>query len=398
VNTLADIVRAERSRVMGALVRMCHSLAAAEDAFQEAAVSALVAWQSAVPDNPAAWLTTVAKNKLRDAQRHTKIVERYAVPSDDVNEMSVQTISDDQLRLIFTCCHPALAQEAQVALTLKIICGFETEEIARAFLVAEETMAQRIVRAKKFIDDRKLPYVVPERRALAERLSAALAVVYLLFNAGYTSRSGPLMRIDLQAEALRLGRLLTELVPRAAEAFGLFALMAFAASRANTREKDGVPLLLSEQDRSAWNLALIREGVIALGRARSLDGRERYVLQAEMAECHATAETWERTDWAAILALYDELLALSDSPVVALNRAVAVCMLNGPALGLEALTGLEPHLRDYHLFFATRADFLSRLGRDAAPDYARALALTTNEAEQKFLRKKLVACGQQHLV
>jgi RNA polymerase sigma-70 factor (ECF subfamily) len=246
------------------------------------------------------------------------------------------------------------------------------------------------VRAKRTIEEQRLQYEVPGRRSLDERLAGVLAVVYLVFNEGHTSRQGALMRLDLQAEALRLGRLLTELLPTEAEVFGLYALMAFSAARAQTRvDADGVLLLLSEQDRSLWKRALIVEGLVALQRARRLGEAGGYVLQAEISACHATAPAWEATDWLRILAAYDALQAVTASPIVAMNRAVAVMMTQGPDAGLAALAGLEEPLARYHLFYATRADFLRRAGRAARPDCERALELATNDSERKFLERRL---------
>jgi RNA polymerase sigma-70 factor (ECF subfamily) len=392
--TLDEVFRREKSRVVGALVRMLGSIDAAEEAFQEAVLAALSSWQAgAAPANPAAWLTTAAKNHARDAARHERIVERSApllVEKDMVAPETLGSIADDELRLIFTCCHPVLTLDTQVALTLKVVAGFTTDDIARAFLSPEKTIAQRITRAKKTIDEERLSYEVPEHAELPERLASVLAVVYLIFNEGHTTREGALMRLDLQAEALRLAHLLGDLLPNEPEVFGLFALIALSFARAATRTNErGEMLLLSEQDRSRWDRPTIKEGLMALQRARRLGGRGSYVLQAEIAACHATAATWEGTDWSHILGYYDELLALTPSPVVALNRAVAVCMLEGPARGLAALAALEAPLASYHLFYALRADFRRQLGQDAGDDYRRALQLTGNESERSFLRRRI---------
>jgi RNA polymerase sigma-70 factor, ECF subfamily len=391
---LDEVVRREKSRVVGALVRMLGSIDAAEDAFQEAVLAALSSWRAgAVPVNPAAWLTTAAKNHARDAARHQRIVDEKAplfVETDVVGPETLETIGDDELRLIFSCCHPVLTLDSQVALTLKVVAGFTTGEIARAFLSPEKTIAQRITRAKKTIEDERLPYEVPERAELPERLASVLAVVYLLFNEGHTTHEGPLMRLDLVAESLRLCRLLCDLLPNEPEVFGLFALIAFSFARAATRaDERGDLLLLSEQDRSRWDRPMIKEGLMALTRARRLGGRGSYVVQAEIAACHTTAQTWGTTDWTKILGCYDELYALTPSPVVALNRAVAVCMHDGPAEGLAALAELAAPLAGHHLFYALRADFRRRLGQDARDDYRRALELTGNEAERSFLRRRI---------
>ncbi len=392
--TLDEVVRRDRARVIAQLVRFLGSIDAAEEAFQEAVLSALATWSArGVPDSPAAWLMTAAKNWARDAQRHRRIVDGKA-PLLAENPMSnpetFESVADDQLRLIFTCCHPALPRESQVALTLKLIAGFSTEEIARAFLAPETTIAQRIVRAKRTIDDKRLPYEVPGRAELPARLASVLDVVYLVFNEGHTSRTGALMRLDLQAEALRLARLLCDLLPDEADVFALFALIAFGCARAATRtDERGELVLLSEQDRSRWDRSLIKDGLVALERARRIGPRGSYVLQAEIAACHTIAPAWAATDWAAILGVYDELYALDPSPVVALNRAVALCMQEGPAAALAALAELEEPLSGYHHFYATRADFRRRLGLDATADYERALELAENDDERRFLRRKL---------
>jgi len=392
--TLDEVFRREKSRVVGALVRLVGNLDAAEEAFQEAVVAALSSWHATgTPANPAAWLTTAAKNAARDAARHRRIVDKKApllVKNESVTPDTPGSVGDDELRLIFTCCHPVLTLESQVALTLKVVAGFSTEEIARAFLSPEKTIAQRLVRAKRTIEEEHVSYVVPERAELPARLASVLAVVYLLFNEGHTTRRGALMRLDLQAEALRLGRLLCDLLPDEPEVFGLFALIAFGVARTSTRtDEHGEMLLLSEQARSRWDRPTIKDGLMALQRARRLGGRGSYALQAGIAACHATAATWDTTDWSRILHAYDELLTVAPSPVVELNRAVAVCMVDGPAKGLAALAALEAPLAAYHLFYAIRADFRSRLGEDARDDYRRALNLTGNEGERSFLRRKI---------
>ncbi len=396
--TLDDVCRRDRSRVVAGLMRALGSLDAAEEAFQEAVLAALASWPArGVPDNPAGWLMTSAKNWARDRLRHERVVAAKA-PMMAEDEMiapsTVEAVSDDQLRLIFTCCHPALPLESQVALTLKVIAGFTTEEIARAFVCPETTIAQRIVRAKRTIEEEQLPYAVPERAALSERVESVLAVVYLIFNEGHVARSGALMRIDLQAEALRLARLLCDLLPTEPDVVGLFALIAFSCARAATRTGEhGELVLLSQQDRARWDRSLIKEGLIALARARRIGPTGRYVLQAEIAACHVTAPTWESTDFGAIVARYDELLALEPSPVVALNRAIALGPQLGPERGLAALAELEGALSRYHLFYATRADFRRRLGLDARADLERALALAGNDDERRFLERKLDESG-----
>jgi RNA polymerase sigma-70 factor (ECF subfamily) len=391
--TIEGTVRAERGRIVGGLLRMCGSLDAAEEAFQDAALAALQAWREGVPSNPGAWLTAAAKNRAKDARRRRLVAEAKAplLVEDDMDARdTIDTVSDDYLRLIFTCCHPELSPDNQIALTLKVVAGFSTEEIARAFVCSEATVSQRILRAKRTLDEKKVAYAIPELGELADRVSAALGVLYALFNEGHTARSGPLMRLDLQAEALRLARLLCDLVPGEPEAFGALAIMAFGAARAATRvDPDGAPILLAAQDRSRWNSELLREGLMALRRARSLGGRGPYVLQAVIAAAHVTAPTWESTDWGAIVAAYDALADLAPSPVVALNRAVAVSMQAGPAAGLEALETLELPLADYHLFYAARADMLERAGKDARSDLEKALSLATNDGERQLLERRL---------
>jgi RNA polymerase sigma-70 factor (ECF subfamily) len=392
--TLDEVFRRDKSRVVAGLTRALGSIDAAEEAFQEAVVAALGSWpERGVPENPAGWLMTSAKNWARDELRHRRVVQAKApmlVEDDMIGPSTVEAVSDDQLRLIFTCCHPALTLENQVALTLKVIAGFTTEEIARAFVCPETTIAQRIVRAKRTLSEKQVPYVVPERAALDERIASVLAVVYLIFNEGHLSRSGALMRLDLQAEALRLARLLCDLLPDEPDVFGLFALIAFSCARAATRtDERGELLLLSQQDRSRWDRAIIKEGLVALERARRLGPAGGYVLQAGITACHVTAPAWERTDWRAIVALYDQLCALERSPVVALNRAIAVSMADGPEQGLDALAELEEPLAQYHHFYSTRADLRRRLGLDPRADYERALALASNDDERRFLQRKL---------
>jgi RNA polymerase sigma-70 factor (ECF subfamily) len=390
-----DAVRRERGAVVGGLLRLCGSLDAAEEAFQNAALAAVTAWREQVPANPGAWLMTVARNHAKDARRHGAVVAAKApllVEGDMDTRDSIDTVSDDYLRLIFTCCHPDLALDNQIALTLKVVAGFSTDEIARAFVSSEATVSQRILRAKRTIEDNHVRYAIPDRSELAERVAAVLGVVYAMFNEGHTGRSGALMRLDLQAEALRLGRLICDLVPGEPEAFGLVAIMAFGVARAHARvDGDGVPILLAAQDRATWNRELVRDGLMALRRARSLGGQGPYVLQAAIAAAHMTAPTWDATDWATIVALYDALAAMTPSPIVALNRAVALAMRDGPAAGLAALADLERALADYHLFYATRADLLERAGRDPTADLRKALALATNDGERKLLERRLAA-------
>ena len=386
--TLEDVFRREKGRVVGALVALLGNLDAAEEAFQDAVVSALASWPAAgTPQNPGAWLTLTAKNHARDAARRHRVTEQKApllTEDERMDPETIESVSDDELRLIFTCCHPALTAENQVALTLKVVAGFTTEEIARAFMSPETTVAQRIVRAKRTIEEKQLAYVVPDRGELPERLASVLSVVYLIFNEGHTTREGPLMRLDLQREAWRLSQQLCLLLPREAEAFGLCALIAFSLARTATRtDAQGGLLLLSEQDRSRWDRAMIKEGLMALEHARRLSGQGAYVIQAEIAACHATAPEFEQTDWARILRCYDGLLLRNPSPVVAL------CMFEGPASALSAIAELEKPLARYHLFYALRADFRRRLGEDARDDFQRALDLASNDSEREFLRRQL---------
>lgn len=390
-----EIVRRERAPIVGGLMRLGGSLDAAEEAFQEAALAALEAWRREVPANPGAWLMTAAKNSARDAWRHQAVADAKALLlAEDPMESrdDPDTVSDDFLRLVFTCCHPEVSRDNQIAITLKIVAGFETEEIARAFACSEDTISQRILRARQTIQEKALSYAAPERDELTTRVSAVLGVVYAMFNEGHTGTTGALMRLDLQAEALRLGRLLCDLVPREAEAFGLVALMAFGAARAGTRvDAEGVPILLADQNRAVWNRELVGEGLMALARARSLDGRGPYVLQAEIAAAHVTAPTWGETDWGRIVALYEALGAAAPSPIVALNHAIALSLRDGPAAGLAALAELEKPLADYHLFYAARADFLERAGKSSSRDLRKALALVTNDGDRRLLERRLAA-------
>ncbi|HXN33646.1 MAG TPA: DUF6596 domain-containing protein [Polyangiaceae bacterium] len=397
-SVIAETVRRERGPILGGLLRLSGSVDAAEEALQEAVLSALEAWRDAIPANPGSWLMTAAKNKARDARRHHAVARAKAplLADDEVDEReNMDTVTDNYLRLVFTCCHPTLAIDNQIALTLKVVCGFSTEEIARAFVCSEATASQRILRAKQTIEETKAPYQIPERRELDPRVEAVLGVIYAMFNEGHIGRTGPLMRLDLQAEALRLGRLVCDLLPREPEAFGLLALIAFNSARAKTRVGgDGNPILLSAQDRSQWDKELLREGLMARARARSLGGRGPYVLQAEIAGVHATAPTWESTDWPAIVALYDELDTVTPSPIVKMNRAIAIAMDRGPKAGLDALKEVAHDLEDHHLFYATRADLLERAGKDPRRDLERALALATNDAELGLLRDRL--SGTRH--
>ncbi len=386
---------------------MLGNLDAAEETVQEALAAALVHWPvDGLPENPGAWLRTVARNRARDHLRrrrrlHVKIEalareEKGALddpsPADDP-----AGIADDRLRLIFTCCHPALPPESQVALTLRLVGGLSTGEIARAFLVSEPTVAQRIVRAKRAIRARRRPYAVPEAAELPARLAAVLAVIYLVFNEGHTAREGDrLVRGEVCEEALRLGATLAELMPREPEAQGLVALMELTAARLPARTAArGDPVLLADQDRGRWDRTLIARGLARLDCAGPLEDAGPYRLQAAIAACHARAPAWEATDWAAIADLYGRLHALTPTPVIALNRAVAVSMAAGPAAGLAILDALEgPALAGYHHLAAARGDCLRRLGRwsEAAAAYRRARDLTRNRSEQSFFAARAAEC------
>ena len=390
--------RREWGFVLAATVRVTHDLDLAQECVQDAFAKALVVWRDGVPDRPGAWLTTVARNRAIDVLRREATLRR-ALPlliEDDVADDPIQPdhIPDDRLRLIFTCCHPALAPEAQVALTLRLLCGLSTGEVARAFLVSEPTMAARITRAKKKISAARIPYRVPDRDELPERVDGVLAVLHLLFTTGHTAPSGGvLVRHDLVVRALDLTRMLHALLPMP-EVTGLLALIVLTEARQATRVgADGRLLLLEEQDRTKWDRVAIDEG-LALVRVALLAGAPgRYALQAAIAAVHADAATWAETDWREIVALYGLLETRWGSPVVALNRAVAIGLADGPAAGLRALDRVrdDPALASYSYLPAARADFLRRLGRtaDARAAYEQALGLTANEVEREFLLRRL---------
>ena len=405
--------RIESARLIAGLARIVRDVGVAEELAQDALVAALERWpESGVPDNPGAWLMATAKNRAIDYFRRNKLLERkheelgrelktqQGVAMANFDIANDDDIGDDLLRLVFVSCHPVLSTEARVALTLRLLGGLTTQEIARAFLAPEPTIAQRIVRAKRTLSEARVPFEVPRGRDLAARLSSVLEVIYLVFNEGYSATSGEdWMRPVLCEDALRLGRILAELVPHEPEVHGLVALMEIQASRSRARVgPTGEPILLLDQDRGRWDQLLIRRGLAALQRAeelRSVLGP--YALQAAIAACHARARTAAETNWEQIAALYDALARLTPSPIVELNRAVAVAMAFGPAAGLELIDKLmsEPSLKAYHLLPSVRGDFLFKMGRftEAQPEFERAASLTQNARERELLLDRARGCA-----
>jgi RNA polymerase sigma factor (sigma-70 family) len=405
---VAEAFRFEYARIVSSVLRIARDIDAAEEIAQEAFEQALGHWRSGgVPDRPGAWLLTTARRRALDRLRRARRAEarvpalEYEGMLDALREgpdvTDPEAIPDDRLRLIFTCCHPGLPADSRVALTLRLLGGLSTAEIARAFLVPEPTVAQRLVRAKRTIRDRDLPYEIPQGPELIARLPAVLAVLYLIFNEGYAAHSGDaLVRHELCEEAIRLGRMLAELLPREPEVLGLLALMELQASRAATRtDAVGDLVLLADQDRARWDRARIARGCEHLARAAALDRVGPYQLQAAIAAVHARAPSWEATDWPEIVAHYGALAEIAPSPVVELNRAVAIGLARGPEAGLAALDAIDTSaLTAYHHLPAARADFLRRLARwpDASAEYRRALALADNPREKSFLAARLAAC------
>src|SRR5919197_2275747 len=401
LRSVERLFREESGRILPTLIRVLGDFTLAEEYLQEAFQSAIEQWPvQGVPDSPRAWIIRAARNRAIDEVRRrqrlderTAALEQLAALPKEIEE--VPAIADDQLRLLYTCCHPALAPEAQVALTLRTTCGLSTEAIAHAFLVPTATMAQRIVRAQRKIRDARIPYEVPDASELEERTDAVLATVYLTFNEGYAATGGSeLVRVDLCEEAIRLGRVLVQLLPGHGEAAALLALMILHHARRRARvAPDGGLVLLDQQDRSRWERQEIEEGRAVLRRALMLRAHGPYVIQAAIAALHDEAPSPDATDWNQIAALYERLFQLQPTPVVALNRAAAVAMAEGAERGLAQVDDLEACglLRGYHLLPAARADLLRRLGRrdEAAAAYAQAIALSRNEAERKYLESRL---------
>ena len=415
--TINAVWRIESAKVIGALARMTRDVGVAEELAQDALLAALEQWpRDGLPDNPAAWLMATAKHRALDLLRRRKLhaakeseisheidtahAMRAADHADAVDAALDDDVGDDLLRLVFTSCHPVLSPEARVALTLRMLGGLTTDEIARSFLVSEPTIAQRIVRAKRTLSNARVPFEAPRAHELPERLASVLEVIYLVFNEGYAATAGQdWMRPALCDEALRLGRILAGLVPAEPEVHGLVALMEIQASRAAARvDADGEPVLLLDQNRARWDQLLIRRGLAALDKAEQLGGAEGpYALQAAIAACHARARTADATDWPRIAALYATLAGVSPSPIVELNRAVAESMAYGPAVGLARVATLrdEPALQGYHLLAAVEGDLLVKLGRkaEAGDAFKRAAALARNERERKLLLMRALMCA-----
>jgi RNA polymerase sigma-70 factor (ECF subfamily) len=403
--------RIESPKLIAGLARIVRDVGLAEDLAHDALVAALEQWpKEGVPRNPGAWLMATAKHRAIDHFRRVKLLERkhqelgYEIESDrqkavqDFEAALDEDVGDDLLRLIFTACHPVLSTEGRVALTLRLLGGLTTDEIARAFLVSEPTIAQRIVRAKRTLAQKQVPFEVPRGAERAERLSSVLEVIYLIFNEGYSATAGEdWMRPALCEDALRVGRVLAELAPQEAEVHGLVALMEIQSSRSRARTgPSGEPVLLLDQNRALWDQLLIRRGLAALNRAESLGARGTYTLQAAIAACHARARTAAETDWPRIAALYADLAALSPSPVVELNRAVAVSMARGPEAGLALVDALtrDPALERYHLLPSVRGDLLKKVGRldEARAEFERAASLTRNSRERTLLLARAAEC------
>jgi RNA polymerase sigma-70 factor (ECF subfamily) len=409
--TVEAVFRREYGRCVATLIRFLGDIDAAEEAVQDAFTVAVARWPSdGQPPNPGAWIVTTARNRAIDRlrresvrdERHAQAHHLYGAADQAAGDNALapqeETVPDDRLRLIFTCCHPALNQPAQVALTLRLLGGLQTPEIARAFLVPEATMAQRIVRAKRKIKNTHVPYRVPAEAELPARIKPVFAVVYLIFNEGYAATAGSLLRLDLCAEAIRLARVLAELMPGEPEAQGLLALLLLLHARCTARlTADGSLIRLAEQDRQLWDRNLIAEGQAIVRAFVQRDRPGPYQIQAAINAVHCLAPSFDRTDWHAILTLYDQLYALTPTPVVALNRAVALAEIRGPAVGLAAVDDLRSSgLDSYYLFHATRADLLRRLGdtTEAAAAYATARALATNPVERAFLDTQRATLSQ----
>jgi RNA polymerase sigma factor (sigma-70 family) len=403
--TIEAVWHMESAKIIAKLARMLRNVGLAEEITQDAWVAALEEWvETGIPDNPGAWLMATAKNRAIDQIRRKQLMERKSViiaHDPETADAETDDVADDLLRLIFVACHPVLSMEGRIALTLRLLGGLTPAEIARAFLTTESAIQQRIVRAKRTLSEAHVPFEVPGAAERDQRLESVLEVIYLIFNEGYAATTGDeWMRPALCDEALRVGRILAELTPAESEVHSLVGLMELQASRTSARiGPSGEPIVLLKQDRSRWDQLLIRRGLTALARAQSLDVPVGpYFLQAAIAACHAQARAADETDWPQIVALYDALHEIQPSPVVALNRAVAVSMAQGPAEALEIVDALrnDSRLRDYHLLPSVRGDLLERLGRfdEARAEFSRAAGLTNNAREQQFLRERMAACAK----